>query len=109
MKKQSKKTIEPELNFCKAFLEKVAGKQGVENKARYLLEDFFYDEGWMSKTNPKSMKEGYHQEFTYSKSSIAHFIEDFVRLFGREWEVEWKKVIKASEEKKKKINEKTNT
>ena len=100
MEKKSKGLIKPELNFCKAFMEKVAGKQGIENKARYLLEDFFYHEGWMSKTNPKSMKEGYHQEFTYSKSQIAHFIEDFVRLFEKEWEEEWKKVVKASARKK---------
>ena len=31
------------INFCKAFAEKVAGKQGIENKSRYLLEDFFYE------------------------------------------------------------------
>jgi len=95
MKKKTKKMIEPEINFCKAFMEKVAGKQGIENKTRYLLEDFFYEEGWMSKTNPKCMKEGQHQEFTYSKSSIAHFIEDFTRNFEREWEFEWKKVVKG--------------
>lgn len=92
------------INFCKSFLDKVAEKQGITNKLRYLLEDFFYEEGWMSKTNPKAMKEGYHQEFKYSKESIAHFIEDAVRLFQYEWDKGWKKVLKDSVKEDSKLN-----
>lgn len=104
-----KKIIERnlEVNFCNAFLQKIEGKHTIENKLRYLLEDFFYAEGWMSKTNPKAMKEGYHQEFTYSKANISHFIEDSVRLFKREWELECKLLLKVKN--KKMVKEKDET
>lgn len=92
--------MEEETNFCKAFAEKVAGVQGVENKARYLLENFLFEEGWASKTNPKAMKEGYHQTYTYTKSSLSHFIEDFVRLFKKGYNEEVSKILKIVEEKK---------
>ena len=84
---------EVEINFCKAMTEKVAGKQGIDNKLRYLLEDFFYEEGWASKTNAKAMKDGHHQMFSYTKQDIGHFIEDCVRLFKHGWETEWLKVV----------------
>lgn len=77
--------------ICDAFIAKISGEQGIDNKARYLLEDFFYEEGWASKTNASAMKEGFHQQFTYNKSRIAHFIEDFVRLFKEEFKTECKK------------------
>lgn len=83
------------INFCEGFIQKICGKQGIENKTRYLLEDFFYQEGWSSMTNPKAMKEGHHQEFTYPKSTIAHFIEDFVRLIQHEFKQEIKEIEKA--------------
>ena len=69
-----------EINFCKGFADKVADKQGFENKVRYLLEDFFFEEGWANKNNKKVMKEGYSQQYSYNYSTIRHFIEDFVRL-----------------------------
>ena len=69
-----------EVNFCDGFLKKVADKQGFENKIRYLLKDFFFHEGWASKTNPKCMKEGYNAQHTYNNNTIEHFIEDFVRF-----------------------------
>lgn len=80
---------------CDAFIQKICGVQGIDNKTRKLLEDFFYEEGWASKTNSEAMKEGYHQQFTYNKSSIAHFIEDFVRTMKIEFKKEVKKVEDA--------------
>ncbi len=67
------------INFCEAFAEKVADKMGFENKVRYLLEDFFFKEGWASRTNPEVQKEGYSAQLKYNGSTIKHFIEDFVR------------------------------
>lgn len=81
--------------ICNAFVEKICGKQSIDNKTRYLLEDFFYGEGWASKTSSKAMKKGYDQQFTYNKSNIAHFIEDFVRLFKKEFDDECKKIKDA--------------
>ena len=48
-----------EINFCKSFIDKVVDKKGFENKFRYLLEDFFFNEGWASKTNPNAQKKGF--------------------------------------------------
>ncbi len=84
---------EIEVNFCDAFLEKVSNEQGFENKVRYLLKDFFYNEGWASKTNPKHMKEGYNAQHTYNNNDIDHFIEDFTRWALREFKIitkDWK-------------------
>ncbi len=92
--------MEEELNFCEAFYQKTCGVQGIDNKTRYLLEDFFYNEGWASQTNPKVAKEGYSQQYTYNKSTIAHFIEDFVRLFKKEFKEESNKIIEALNTKK---------
>jgi hypothetical protein len=74
-----------DINFCKDFADKIARVQGFENKVRYLLEDFFFDEGWASKTNKNAMKEGYSQQYTYNHSDIKHFIEDFIRFSVREF------------------------
>lgn len=87
-----KKDEEQEVNFCSAFAEKIASQQGIENKTRYLLEDFFFDEGWASKTNPNCMKEGYSATLTYNKSTVSHFIEDFTRLIEGEFKIELKKI-----------------
>lgn len=78
---------ELEVNFCDAFLNKVIAKKGFENKIRYLLEDFFFNEGWASKTNKKHLKEGYNQQFTYNYDTIRHFIEDAVRFSIREFTI----------------------
>ena len=85
---------EPEVNFCDAFLDKVSGRQGIGIKTRHLLENFFFEEGWASRTNPKVQKEGYSATLTYTQSTIKHFIEDFTRLFEREWEIEFEKLRK---------------
>ena len=80
-----------EINFCRSFADKVMALQVIENKSRFLLEDFFYNEGWASKTNKNAMKKGFHQQYTFNKSIIAHFIEDFVRLIQKEFMEEQKK------------------
>lgn len=85
--KKLKKKEKPEVNFCSAFLQKIIQKQGFENKVRYLLEDFFFDEGWASKTNPKAGKNGNSHQYTYNYSTIRHFIEDFVRWSQRELKI----------------------
>jgi len=87
---------EPEINFCKGFIDKISEKQGFENKIRYLLEDFFLEEGWASKTNKKAMEEGYSQQYTYNYSSIRHFIEDMVRFSVREFKIAQEGVVKQT-------------
>ena len=78
---------EPEINFCKDFVDKISDKKGFENKIRYLLEDFFFNEGWASHTNPKNGKEGYSHQYTYNYDTIRHFIEDMVRFSVREFKI----------------------
>ena len=78
---------EEEINFCKSFVDKVADRIGFENKVRYLLEDFLFEEGWASKTNKKHMKEGYSQQYTFNYSTMRHFVEDFVRWSQREFKL----------------------
>lgn len=70
-----------EMNFCKSFADKVAMEQCNENKIRHLLEDFFFNEGWASKTNPNLKATGHNAQLTYNEDSIKHFIEDFIRWF----------------------------
>lgn len=84
--------MEDKINFCDVWVERLAGKMSMENKLRYMLETFFYGEGWASHTNFEAMKKGLSMQYTYNKSSIAHFIEDTVRVFQREWDLEWKKI-----------------
>jgi len=79
--------MKKEIDFCKEFLDKVCNKGEFKNKVIYLLEDFFFDEGWASKTNKKHMKEGYSQQYTYNYDTIRHFIEDFVRWSQREFDL----------------------
>lgn len=93
------KDDDKEVNFCSVWVESLAGKHSMNNKLRYMLETFLYEEGWASKTNDKVMKKGYHQQYTYNKQDIAHFIEDTVRVFEREWELEWDKIKKKQNHK----------
>lgn len=92
-------------NFCKAFGEKVVNIKGLENKMRFFLEDFFFNEGWASRSNPRLQKEGYSARLTYNESTIKHFIEDFVRYFQGDWEKEWQKVMKHLSKVEKEIKE----
>ena len=75
---------------CKEFTQKIIAIGSFENKVRYLLEDFFFKEGWSKRTNPKNMKEGYNSELTYNEDIIKHFIEDFIRFAKKEYEIKLK-------------------
>lgn len=90
------------IGVCDSFLAKLIGKQGIKNQVLYLLNDFFFDEGWSSMTNPESMKEGYNASHTYNNDSINHFIEDFTRWITDEWEVSFKKALEESRSVEKK-------
>jgi len=74
------------MSACEDFVNKIIETEGYENKVRYLLEDFFFEEGWASKTNAKVMKDGYTAQHTYNNNQIKHFIEDFVRWSKKEYE-----------------------
>ena len=91
--------MDKEINYCKSFADKIAGKIGIKVKLRYLLDDFFFNEGWAARTNPKVHKEGYTAQLTYNEETIKHFIEDCVRHFAREFELEVNTVIEGLAQK----------
>lgn len=101
-----KMTEKERINFCKAFADKIADIHGFENKVRYLLEDFFFEEGWASKTNKTAMKKGFTQQYTYNYSTIRHFIEDFVRCSEKEMKEMLDNERKRGYGKRKKIKKK---
>ena len=79
-------------DYCQAFADKITNERNFENKFRHLLEDFFFEEGWCSKTNPKIKVEGFDSEHTYKDANIKHFIEDCVRWSKQEREGQDKRI-----------------
>jgi hypothetical protein len=78
---------EKEINYCKSFTDHLTDKIGFENKVRYLLENFLFEDGWASKGNQNVGKDGYSHQYCYNYADLRHFVEDMVR-----WAVEQKRL-----------------
>lgn len=97
---EQRKELAAKIGVCDAFLAKTIGHLTIENKVKYLLSNFFYDEGWSSHTNPKARKDGFNCEHTYNDNSIEHFIEDFTRWIKHEWSKSFMEAIEEAQEGK---------
>ena len=95
---EERKERAAKIGVCNAFLAKLIGRGTIKNKVRYLLEDFFFDEGWAGRTNPNNGKNGYNTQHTYNDDTIKHFIEDFTRWIEDDWEKSFEKAMQEAKE-----------